>query len=93
MRWILRVLLFPVRLVLTLVTWTLSFLLGVGNLVLGILVTLILFGAVACFLAHDFGTMIAALVIAFLVSPFGLPLIGAVLIEMLRGFNRTLRAI
>ena len=90
MRWILRILLLPIRLVLTLVTWMLSFLLGLGNVVLGILVTLILFGAVASFLAHDMGTMVAALVIAFIISPFGLPLIAAVAIEMLRGLNRTL---
>lgn len=31
-----RILLLPIRLVLTLVTWTLSFLLGLGNVVLGI---------------------------------------------------------
>lgn len=58
-----------------------------------ILVTLILFGAVASFLAHDMGTMVAALVIAFIISLFGLPLIAAVAIELLRGFNRTLGTI
>lgn len=50
-------------------------------------------GSIASFIYHDTVTGIQALVIAFLVSPYGLPMIGAFCIALIETVNCKIRAI
>lgn len=65
MRWILRIILFPVRLILSVIVFPLAFLVGIGTWILGIFSTLLVLGAIACFLTGEGGLAITAFILAF----------------------------
>lgn len=91
MRFILRILLLPLRLLLTAVTSIITVLLcifGAGCGVLSVIVSVI---AVAAFVAGETTGGIAFLVIAVLVSPFALPAAADWLIEKLRALTFVLK--
>ncbi len=50
MRWILKIILFPISLLLSILTAVLSFLLGIGTVILYLLMMFCIFGAIASFL-------------------------------------------
>jgi hypothetical protein len=91
MRLILKILVAPIIVVLTLFVWICSgllycssFILGLAGTVLGILAVLVLLtGAVT--------NGIIVLVMAFLVSPFGIPMAAAWLLGLLQSANDALR--
>jgi len=80
MRIILRILLFPTTLLLTILIFFLAFLVDVGRWILNIVSGLIVIGAIASFLNGETSLVVTALVLAFLFSPYGLPLIAEQLI-------------
>lgn len=91
MRFILRILLLPLRLLLSALTSITAFLLcvlGAGCGVISVVVSII---AVAAFVAGETTGAIAFLVIAVLVSPFALPAVADWLIEKLRALTFVLK--
>lgn len=93
MRIILKIILFPVSLVLSILTAFLTFLLGIGTTILYFLMSFCVIGGVASFIYHDTVTVIQSLVIAFLVSPYGLPMLGAFCIALIEAVNCKIKAI
>ena len=93
MRWIIKILLFPISLVLSILTAFLTFLLGIGTALLYLLMMFCIFGAIASFLQKEVTIGIEALIIGFLVSPYGIPMVGAVVIAFLQGINEAIKSI
>ena len=93
MRFILRTLLLPLRLLLSATTSIITFLLcimGAGCGVISVIVSII---AVAAFIAGETTGAIAFLVIAVLVSPFALPTVADWIIDKMRGLCFALKNI
>ena len=94
MRLILKILVAPIIVVLTLFVWICSgllycssFILGLAGTVLGILAVLVLLtGAVT----NGF-IVLVVLVMAFLVSPFGIPMVAAWLLGKIQDFRYTIQ--
>lgn len=91
MRLILKILVAPIIVVLTLFVWICSgllycssFILGLAGTVLGILGVLVL-------LTGSFTNGIIVLVMAFLVSPFGIPMAAVWLIGKIQDFRYTIQ--
>ena len=75
-RWIIKIILFPISLLLSVLTAFLTFLLGIGTALLYLLMMFCIFGAIASFLQKEVTIGIEALIIGFLVSPYGIPMVG-----------------
>ncbi|AMB93107.1 hypothetical protein CYJ27_04875 [Aerococcus christensenii] len=93
MLWILKIILFPISLVLGVLTAFLKFLLGIGTTLLYIIVLFCIFGAIASFIQGEVGTGISGLIIGFLFSPYGLPMIGATVIAFIEVINDRIRVV
>ncbi|HGI6980147.1 TPA: CD1845 family protein [Streptococcus pyogenes] len=93
MRWIIKIILFPISLVLSILTAFLTFLLGIGTVLLYLLMMFCIFGAIASFLQKEVTIGIEALIIGFLVSPYGIPMVGAAVIAFLQGINEAIKSI
>ena len=52
-----------------------------------------IFGAIASFLQKEVTIGIEALIIGFLVSPYGIPMVGATVIAFLKGINEAIKSI
>lgn len=76
MRWIIKIILFPIILLLSMLISFLKFIIGVSEMILGILSFLVVLGSIAALVQKDITTFIQALIIAFLISPYGLPKIA-----------------
>ncbi|MGJ0987104.1 CD1845 family protein [Thomasclavelia ramosa] len=76
MKWVLQIILFPIILLLSILIAFLKVIIKVSGMILGILSFLVFIGAVACFIQKDTTTGIEALIVAFLISPYGLPKIA-----------------
>ena len=79
MRWILKIILFPISLVLSMTAF-LTFLLGIGTELVYIVMMFCIFGALASIIQGEVGIGISSLVIGFLFSLYVLPMIGATVI-------------
>lgn len=90
---ILKIILFPISLVLGVLTAFLKFLLGIGTALLYIIVLFCIFGAIASFIQGEVGTGISGLIIGFLFSPYGLPMIGATVIAFIEVMNDRIRVL
>ena len=94
MRWILKIILFPIRLLLSILTAFLTFLLGIGTTILYFLMLMCVFAAIGSFfMLHDTKAAIEALILGFLLSPYGIPMIGATVIAFLQGINEAIKSI
>ena len=93
MRWILRIILFPISLLLSILTAVLSFLLGIGTVILYLLMMCCIFGSIASFLQKEVTIGIEALIIGFLLSPYGIPMVGASIIALLQGINEKIMSV
>lgn len=93
MLWILKIILFPISLVLGVLTAFLKFLLGIGTALLYIIVLFCIFGAIVSFVQGEVGTGISGLIIGFLFSPYGLPMIGATVIAFIEVINDRIRVV
>ena len=92
-RWIIKIILFPISLLLSVLTAFLTFLLGIGTALLYLLMMFCIFGAIASFLQKEVTIGIEALVLGFLLSPYGVPMIGAAVIAFLQGINEAIKSI
>ncbi|HFH8548406.1 TPA: CD1845 family protein [Streptococcus agalactiae] len=93
MRWIIKIILFPISLVLSILTAFLTFLLGIGTALLYLLMMFCIFGAIASFLQKEVTIGIEALILGFLLSPYGIPMVGAAVIVFLQGINEAIKSI
>ena len=76
MRWIIKIILFPIILLLSILISFLKFIISVSGMILGILSFLVVLGLIVALVQKDTTTFIQALIIAFLISPYGLPKIA-----------------
>lgn len=93
MRWVIKIILFPISLLLSILTAFLSFLLGIGTAILYLLMMFCIFGAIASFLQKEVTIGIEALIIGFLLSPYGIPMVGTTVIAFLQGINEAIKSI
>ncbi|WP_239668977.1 CD1845 family protein [Streptococcus parasanguinis] len=80
-------------LVLSILTAFLTFLLSIGTALLYLLMMFCIFGAIASFLQKEVTIGIEVLILGFLLSPYGIPMVGAVIIAFLEGINRKIRSV
>lgn len=92
-RWILKIILFPISLLLSIITAFLTFLLSIGTTLLYLLMVFCVFGALASFIQGEIGIGISGLLIAFLFSPYGLSMIGATVIAFIELINDKIKAV
>ncbi|HGK7340136.1 TPA: hypothetical protein ACJ510_000897 [Streptococcus equi subsp. zooepidemicus] len=93
MRWIIKIILFPISLLLSILTAFLTFLLSIGTALLYLLMMFCIFGAIASFLQKEVTIGIEALIIGFLVSPYGIPMVGVAVIAFLQRINEAIKSI
>jgi hypothetical protein len=94
MKFLLKIILFPVTIMLTVFVSICRLLNQLSNMIFMLAAFLILLiGLATILLAHDMANGLILIAIAFLVSPFGLPLIVTFLIEVLGLFKDMIKAI
>lgn len=93
MRWVIKIILFPISLLLSILTAFLTFLLGIGTTILYFLMLMCIVVAIGSFMQKDISLGIEALVLGFLLSPYGIPMVGAAVIAFLEGINRKIRSV
>ena len=93
MRWILKIVFFPISLLLSVLTAFLTFLLSIGTALLYLLMIFCILGAIASFLQKEVTIGIETLIIGFLVSPYGIPMGGAAVIAFLQGINEKIKSV
>ena len=93
MRWIIKILLFPITLVLSILTAFLTFLLAIGTTILYLLMLMCILVGVVSLFQKDFSIGIEALIIGFLLSPYGIPMIGEAVIAFLQGINKAIKSV
>lgn len=93
MRWIIKIILFSISIVLSILTAFLTFLLGIGTVLLYIVMVFCIFGALASFIQGEVGIGISGLVLGFLFSPYGFPVIGATVIAFIELINDKIKAV
>jgi hypothetical protein len=87
MRLILKLLAAPFALAFTIAAAFFSFILSVSGVIFGIVSTLVSIVSAALFVTGQSAGGVAFLVIAFLVSPFGLPALGRWIVKGLDGMG------
>ena len=93
MRWILKIILFPISLVLSIHTEFLTFLRAIGTTMLYLLMLMCVVVGVVSLFQKDFSIGIEALIVGFLLSPYGIPMVGAAVIAFLQGINEAIKSI
>ncbi len=93
MRMLFKIILFPIRLLLNIITFILTLILGISAAILNIFSVLAIVIAIASFIKGDIAIGIQSAVIAFLLSPYGIPMVGAVVIGFIGGINEVLKEI
>ena len=66
---------------------------GCGTALLYIVMVFCIFGALASFIQGEVGIGISGLIIGFLFSPYGLPMIGATVIAFIELINEKIKAL
>ena len=92
-RWIVKIILFPISLLLSILTAFLTFILGIGTTILYFLMLMCIVAAIGSFMQKDVSLGIEALIIGFLDSPYGIPMVGATVIAFLKGINEAIKSI
>lgn len=92
-RWIIKIILFPISLALSILTAFLTFILGIGTTILYLFMLLCIVAAIGSFIQNDVSLGIEALIVGFLLSPYGIPIVGAVVIAFLQGINEAIKSI
>ena len=93
LRWIIKILLFPISLLLSILIAFLTFILGIGTTVLYFLMLMCIVAAIGSFMQKDISLGIEALVLGFLLSPYGIPMVGVAVIAFLQGINEAIKSI
>lgn len=92
-RLLLKIILFPVSILLSILVAFLTFLLSVSSITLGIVSFLCVIAAISAFIQHDTVTGIQGLVIGFLLSPYGLQKLAVYVIAFIGAINEGIKAI
>lgn len=92
-RWIIKIILFPISLLLSILTAFLTFLLSVGTAILYFLMLMCVVVGIVSLLQKNFAIGIEALILGFLLSPYGIPMIGAAIIAFIQGINEAIKSI
>ena len=87
MKFLLKILFAPVIVILTLIIWTFALILRLSAWVFGIIGTIFGILGLAILLLDSVTNGIIVLVIAFLVSPVGLPMVAAWMIGQMQRFR------
>ena len=93
MRWIIKIILFPISLILSILTAFLTFLLAIGTTILYLLMLMCVVVGVISLFQRDFSIGIEALIVGFLLSPYGIPMVGAAVIAFLQGINKVIKSV
>lgn len=93
MRWVIKIILFPISLLLSILTAFLTFLLGIGTTILYLLMLMCIVATIGSFIQKDVSLGIEALVLSFLLSPYGIPMVGVAVIAFLQGINEAIKSI
>ena len=93
MRWIIKIILFPVSLVLSILTAFLIFLLAIGITILYLLMLMCVVVGVVSLFQKNFSIGIEALIVGFLLSPYGIPMVGVAVIAFLEGINEAIKLV
>lgn len=94
MRILLKILLFPVILLLSILVAVCQFLCAFSSMILGILAFVIFAVALGTMvLLGEFWEGVKIVVLAWLISPYGIPLFASFLVELVDGLNSKLKAI
>lgn len=93
MRLILKIFLFPISLLLSILTTFLTFLLAIGTTILYLLMLMCVIVVAVSLFQKDFSTGIEALILGFLLIPYGIPMVGAAVIAFLQGINEATKSI
>ncbi|HEO6656907.1 TPA: hypothetical protein VBA67_000827 [Streptococcus agalactiae] len=93
MRWVIKIILFPFSLLLSVLTAFLTFILGIGTTILYFLMLMCIVAAIGSFMQKDISLGIEALVLGFLLSPYGIPMGGAAVIAFFKGINEAIKSI
>ena len=92
MKWIIKILLFPISLLLSILIAFLTFLLSIGTVLLYFLMILCVVGAIASFIQNKTLLGIEALFLGFLFSPYGISMVVEAVIAFLQGINDRIRS-
>ena len=93
MRWVLKIILSPISLALSILTAFLTFLLAIGTTILYMLMLMCVVVGVVSLFQKDFSIGIEALILGFLLSPYGIPMVGAAVIAFLQGINKVIKSV
>ncbi|MGP1404881.1 MAG: CD1845 family protein [Catonella sp.] len=93
MRWIIKIILFPISLTLSILTAFLTFLLAIGTTILYLLMLMCVVVGVVSLFQKNFAIGIEALILGFLLSPYGIPMIGAAIIAFMKGINEKISSV
>ena len=94
MRILLKILLFPITLILTVLILILDFICLFSTAVLSILSFVVLMIALGTiFILRETSEGIKAIVLAYLISPYGIPMFAAWLIARIEGLNDLLKSV
>jgi hypothetical protein len=94
MRLILKILLFPIIVLLTIFVAACRFLCAFSTMILGIIAFVIFAIALGTMiLLGEFWEGVKIVVLAWLISPYGIPLFASLLVELVDGLNSRLKAI
>ena len=88
-----KIILFPISLLLSILTVFLTFLLTIGTVILYLLMMFCIFRGNSIFLQKEVTIGIEALIIGFLLSPYGIPMVGASIIALLQGINEKIMSV
>lgn len=83
MKLLLRIIIFPITHILSILIAFSKFIVTIGGTILGMLSFLVILGALACFVQSEVKLGIEAIIIAFLISSYGLPKIAMWIIAYL----------
>ena len=91
MKLLLKILAAPVIVVLTVFVWVCVLMLHISALILGLAGTVVALLGLAVLITYSVKNGIILLVIAFLLSPFGLPMLAVRVLGLLQDVNYALR--
>ena len=83
MKFVLKILLAPVMLILAFLIWLCTLTLHISAVLLNVLSVLLILVSIFSFIDHNIKTGVVELAVAFALSPYGLPMLGAWLIAQL----------
>lgn len=93
LRGLVKLILFPINLLLSLCTLVFSILFGLGKVLLYPLMGICLLVGIGALIYGAIPIAVGAFILAFLLGPLGIPMVGTVFINLLKGVNKTLKSI